>query len=90
MIWYNKTFEQLSHRELFEIYKIRTAIFVVEQCCAYQEVDDNDLISHHLFAKHLQELIAYCRVIPLEEKIHIGRVLVKPSVRGKGLAKALM
>lgn len=43
-----KEFSQLSNLELFQIYKLRTQVFVVEQLCAYQEVDDADLIAQHL------------------------------------------
>ncbi|VEI48593.1 acetyltransferase [Actinobacillus equuli] len=52
MKWQTKSFEQLSTTELFEIYKLRTAVFVVEQDCPYQEVDDKDLIAYHHFAKN--------------------------------------
>ena len=37
-----KHFSELSAQELFEIYKLRVSVFVVEQKCYYQEVDDAD------------------------------------------------
>lgn len=40
-----KTFEQLTTKELFNIYKLRIDTFVVEQQCPYHEVDDIDLES---------------------------------------------
>lgn len=43
-----KAFQQLTNTELFQIYKLRTKVFVVEQNCAYQEVDEDDLIAEHL------------------------------------------
>lgn len=90
MKWQTKSFEQLSTTELFEIYKLRTAVFVVEQDCPYQEVDDKDLISYHHFAKKQQNLTAYCRIFLQEDGVHIGRVLVAIEARSSGLARELM
>ncbi|AWW33433.1 GNAT family N-acetyltransferase [Mannheimia varigena] len=90
MQWKGKTFEQLTTTELFEIYKVRTAVFVVEQNCPYQEVDDKDLQAVHFFAKNAKNLTAYCRLIPAEDGVHIGRVLVVKEQRGEGLARELV
>ena len=49
MTLHTKTFSQLSTRELFEILKFRCAVFVVEQNCPYQDIDDIDLSAHHVF-----------------------------------------
>lgn len=90
MIWQAKTFNELSTLELFEIYKLRTAVFVVEQNCPYQEVDNKDLQAVHLFAKNAKNLTAYCRLIPSDDGVHIGRVLVVKEARGSGLARELI
>ncbi|TLU75536.1 GNAT family N-acetyltransferase [Mannheimia varigena] len=90
MLWQAKTFEQLTTAELFEIYQARTAVFVVEQNCPYQEVDDKDLQAVHFFAKNAKNLTAYCRLIPAEDGVHIGRVLVVKEQRGEGLARELV
>ncbi|WP_429946087.1 GNAT family N-acetyltransferase [Bibersteinia trehalosi] len=90
MQWHAKTFAELSSLELFEIYHARTAVFVVEQNCAYQEVDDKDLQAVHLFAKNAKKLTAYCRLIPTDDSVHIGRVLVVNQFRGTGLARELV
>lgn len=90
MIWQAKTFNELSTLELFEIYKLRTAVFVVEQNCPYQEVDNKDLQAVHLFAKNAKNLTAYCRLIPEQDGIHLGRVCVAQNARGSGLAKELV
>lgn len=88
--WQFKTFEQLSTQELFEIYQARTAVFVVEQHCPYQEVDDKDLQAVHFFAKNAKNLTAYCRLIPDSDGIHLGRVLVTKEYRRAGLARELV
>lgn len=41
-------FDELTVRQLQQIYKLRVAVFVVEQACPYQEVDDTDLTAWHL------------------------------------------
>lgn len=90
MCYQLKPFHQLSTEELFEIYRVRTEVFVVEQHCAYQEVDEKDKIAWHLFLQEKEKVIAYCRIIPPPHRLAIGRVLVAKSARGKGLAHQLM
>lgn len=90
MLWQLKTFGQLSAAELFAIYRARVAVFVVEQRCAYQEVDEHDLAALHLSAVADGALAAYCRMVCRDDGIHIGRVLVVETMRGSGLAKELM
>ena len=46
-----KKFSELTTEELFQIYKVRVAVFVVEQQCAYQEVDDLDPVALHCYFK---------------------------------------
>ncbi|MFZ7304672.1 GNAT family N-acetyltransferase [Avibacterium avium] len=90
MTWNAKTFAELSTAELFAIYQIRTAVFVVEQQCAYQEVDHWDQSAVHFWQEFDGKICAYCRIIPQNDGIHIGRVLVAQQARGNGLAKALV
>ena len=84
-----KTFEQLSSTELYEILKARSAVFVVEQTCPYQDIDDGDYESLHVYLEEEGKLLAYLRCY--EQAAHtarIGRVL--PMERGKGLGRPLM
>ncbi|MEE6032226.1 GNAT family N-acetyltransferase [Avibacterium paragallinarum] len=90
MTWNVKTFAELSTAELFAIYQVRTAVFVVEQQCAYQEVDHWDQSAVHFWQEFDSKICAYCRIIPQADGIHIGRVLVAQQARGKGLAKELV
>ncbi|QUG43410.1 GNAT family N-acetyltransferase [Psychrobacillus sp. INOP01] len=89
-MWNYMAFEELSVLELQRIYKERVAVFVVEQNCPYPEVDDVDLISTHIFKEENNELCAYMRVIPKEDNIHIGRVLVAQNHRKSGLGRELV
>ncbi|MDO4902620.1 MAG: GNAT family N-acetyltransferase [bacterium] len=90
-MWIWKTFDQLTPTELHAIYQLRIAVFVVEQNCPYQEVDDADLIAHHLFYRDKAgQLLAYCRLIPAPNQVKLGRVLVAPNQRGTGLGQELL
>ena len=86
-----KHFSELTAEELFDIYKVRTAVFVVEQNCPYQEVDDADKAAYHLYLKDEEGIQAYLRVLPkgaVREDVAIGRVL---SVKRRcGLGTAIM
>lgn len=73
-----KHFDELSARELFEIYKLRVSVFVVEQACPYQEVDDADKRAYHLVLRDGDGICAYARVLPPGESFDdasIGRVI---------------
>lgn len=89
-MWYIKKFGQLTVYQLQEIYTLRIKVFIVEQACAYQEVDDMDIMSVHIFKKENDKIIAYARLIPYKDKVHLGRVVVHPEYRHLGYAKELL
>lgn len=89
-MWNVKTFDNLTTHELFQIYKLRVSVFVVEQDCPYQEVDDEDLICLHGMNWVDGQLAAYYRLIPEDDKVHLGRVIVNPDFRKKGLGNQLV
>jgi len=88
--WEVKSFYALSVEEYFELLYLRTAVFVVEQDCAYQEVDLKDKQAFHLFGRSTTgEVIATTRVLPKGVSyadISIGRVALKKEFRVKGIA----
>ena len=84
-----KYFDELSTLELFEIYKARTNVFVVEQNCPYPEVDDIDKRAYHVAVREGGEIKAYCRVFEKDrETAHMGRVL--STERGKGWGTVIL
>lgn len=88
-----KEFDELSLRELYEILRCRTEVFVVEQAIPYQELDGDDFSSTHLFVKEGDEIIGYLRIIApgvRNESAVIGRVLTMKEHRGHGIARRLM
>lgn len=73
-----KRFEELSVEELYDILKIRVEVFVVEQQCIYQELDEKDKQSYHVFYKENGKIQAYLRVIDKGvsfDEVSIGRVI---------------
>ena len=82
-----KNFSELSAEELFEIYKLRVSVFVVEQKCPYQEVDDADRTAYHLWLKDEEGMEAYARVLPAGVTFPtaaIGRVIAVKRRCGLG------
>ena len=80
-----KPFDKLTTEELFHIYKLRVDVFVVEQQCPYHEIDDIDLISHHIYLQNDNSLIlAYCRLYKQNDTFHIGRVIALQKHQGYG------
>lgn len=59
-----KHFSELSAEELFEIYKLRVSVFIVEQKCPYQDVDDADRTAYHLWLRDENGIAAYARLLP--------------------------
>ena len=93
MHWEIKAFDQLSLQELYTILTLRTNVFVVEQACPYPEVDGKDPNCLHLLGTINGELVAYLRILPAAlryDEVSIGRVVIKPSHRGKGLGRLMM
>ncbi|GGM34136.1 acetyltransferase [Paraliobacillus quinghaiensis] len=93
MEWIQKSFKNLTKTELYEIAKLRNEVFVVEQKCNYQDLDDFDQPSTHLFLLNDDTIIAYIRLIPsghFYKEASLGRVVVKKEYRGKGYGKELI
>jgi ElaA protein len=97
--WRLKGFAELSPQEIHDMYRLRVAVFVVEQNCPFQDVDGVDPKSWHLLGHAAsplggaRQLVAYCRFIPAGIKFaepSIGRVVTAPSVRGSGMGRLLM
>jgi ElaA protein len=68
-------------------------VFIVEQNCAYQDIDDMDASAKHVMLFDKDVLAAYARILPpgiSYKEPAIGRVVVKKTFRGKDLGKLLM
>lgn len=90
-----KWFHELTANEIFEMYHLRVQVFVVEQNCSYQEIDDADLTALHVFIRDDQgRLEGYGRVFDAGAFNTFGRVLIRPehrnNKRGTLLVETLM
>ena len=83
----SRYFEELSLTELYEILKARAEVFIVEQNCVYQDIDDIDYDSLHVFYESEGKVTAYLRAFVKDEKTHtiqMGRVLTLEHGKGFG------
>lgn len=85
-------FDDLDSRTAYSLWRLRESVFVVEQGCAYAELDGRDLEAgtRHVWVADGGRPVAYLRVLEDPDGIRIGRVLVAVSHRGRGLAGLLM
>lgn len=91
--WSLKKFHELSPLELYEILKLRSEVFVVEQNCVFLDMDDRDQMAHHLQGRINGQLAAVVRILPpglAYEEPSIGRVVSSPLFRRKGVGIELM
>lgn len=92
-----KSWQELTKDELYQLLQLRAEVFVVEQNCPYQDVDDVDQKSWHLLVKepsNSSPLIAYLRFYPTqlgnENMMAIGRVCTRENNRKQGISRELM
>lgn len=92
--WKLKTFNELTPHELYEILKLRSEVFVVEQNCVFLDMDDKDQKSWHLMGLIGEELASYVRIVPpgvaYEGMPSIGRVVSSGKYRRTGAGRAVM
>jgi ElaA protein len=93
--WSLKPFYELTTQELYELLHLRSEVFVVEQACAFQDMDHKDQRCYHLLGWAAAEgyLAAYTRLVPpgvAYEEAAIGRVVTSPRVRRAGVGRVLM
>jgi len=85
-----KHFTQLTTDELYELLKLRCAVFVVEQNCPYLDTDGKDKNAYHVFAKGEDGSIKAClRFFEKDsETAYMGRVITVD--RGTGVGAKLL
>jgi ElaA protein len=94
--WEVKPFRQLAIDTFFELLQLRVDVFVVEQQCAYRELEEYD---RHQETRHLSgrseggKLIAYARLLPpglRYSETNLGRFVVRADSRKKGIGHQLL
>jgi predicted GNAT family N-acyltransferase len=85
-------FAELTPFELYALCRLRVDVFVVEQDCAYPELDGRDVepATVHLWLEFDGEVAATIRVLDDGASRAIGRVATATAFRGQGLAARLI
>ena len=82
-----RRYEELTREELYAILRLRVAVFVVEQQCAYMELDNLDQGALHIWMEDEDGIAAYLRVLDRgaeSEDVSIGRVISVRRRQGLG------
>ena len=94
LVWSCAHFNDISVRDLYDIVALRTAVFIVEQNCPYQDTDGADSVSHHLWTRGADGAIAaYLRIVPPGAKYaepSLGRIATAPAARRTGFGRPLV
>ncbi|RDV16030.1 GNAT family N-acetyltransferase [Pontibacter diazotrophicus] len=89
-----KGFNDLTPHEMYDLLRLRSDVFVVEQNCVFLDLDNKDQKCHHLLLYSQDALVAYARLVPpgvsYPKEMSIGRIVTISEVRGTGVGKQLM
>jgi len=88
-----KAWDQLSRKEINDIFSLRSEVFVVEQECIYQDIDGKDEKADHVLLIINNELVGYTRVFNKNiyfKEASFGRAVVKKNYRGEGYGHLLV
>ena len=91
--WVKKKWSEISLEELYSVLRLRSEVFVVEQDCVYQDIDNKDQIAIHLLGYINKELIAYSRLFnegDYFKETSFGRAIIKKEKRGQGYGDELV
>jgi ElaA protein len=97
IVWQWSRFSELTPQDLYAVVRLREAVFIVEQQCAYPDADGRDPQAWHLLGwsdqQNRRDLVAYARIFEPGFRYtegSIGRVVTAPGVRGTGVGRTLM
>lgn len=85
-------FDELDAQTSYAVWQLRADVFVVEQDCAYRDLDgrDDEPGTRHVVLRQDGELLGYARVLDDGDVWRVGRVVLAPAARGRGLADVVM
>lgn len=88
--WKVLDFEEINNFHLYQLLKLRSKVFVVEQNCIYQDLDDKDQRAKHIIGILDNQIIACSRIL-FEENIYvIGRIIVEKKYRRKKIGEIIV
>ena len=88
-----KTFHELDKQELYKFMQLRIEVFIVEQDCPYQDLDDLDSQGTHMWIEEEGVVLTYLRLNPPGTRFKepsLGRIVTKESARSRGLAEIII
>jgi ElaA protein len=88
-----KSFSELNTKELYMILQLRSEVFVVEQQCIYQDIDNKDEKALHVLGFKDNRIVAYTRIFKpgaYFDQPSIGRVAVSENERSNGFGYQIM
>lgn len=91
--WLTNSFEELDTKRLYEILRLRSDVFVVEQECVFLDLDNKDQKAIHIQGYVDDRLVAYCRLFKAGDyfdDVAVSRVVVNKEYRRHGYAHELM
>src|ERR1700727_2959128 len=91
--WTCKAFGELTTEELYQILRLRSEVFVVEQNCVFLDMDNKDAVCHHVMGWKGNQLLGYSRIVPpgiSYVESSIGRIVSSPAARGLGVGRELL
>lgn len=91
--WVCKHFSELTTEELYQILRLRSEVFVVEQNCVFLDLDNKDAACHHVMGRRENQLLGYSRIMPpgiSYAESSIGRIVSSPTARGLGVGRELL
>jgi ElaA protein len=85
-------FDDLPPRTAYDVWRLRQQVFVIEQDCPYPDLDGRDLepTTRHVVLLEDGAVVGTLRVLDDGDWARIGRVVVAPAARGRGLAALMM
>ena len=87
-----KSLHEMTPKQVHQLYKLRVDVFVAEQNCPFNEIDDQDASpdTRHILAFDGETLAGCARVFPTEGGSRFGRFVVHPDFRGSGLGPQIV
>lgn len=87
-------FDELSPKQLEDMFRLRQQVFIIEQTCFYEDIDGFDDKADHLLFYEGEKLAAYLRSfspgVKYDDEASLGRIIVAPDFRGTGLGARLI
>ncbi|MGX9340692.1 MULTISPECIES: GNAT family N-acetyltransferase [unclassified Mycoplasma] len=85
-----KKLSEMTGLEAMHIFALRQNVFMIEQQCLYQDIDEIDATASHTFYYIGNEIACYLRYFESDGKYKIGRVITNPRYRRQGLMQKFL